>query len=86
MMMMILRFQGYDCLCSEEGSSRSSHYFLSSMTFRASFFFKKKQAFPEATLHIVPDAGHSSREPGTTKLLVEVRTIQISYWGVYKCD
>ncbi|KAF5359556.1 hypothetical protein D9756_003460 [Leucocoprinus leucothites] len=30
-----------------------------------------KKAFPEATLHIVPDAGHSSREPGTTKLLVE---------------
>ncbi|GJE88585.1 proline iminopeptidase [Phanerochaete sordida] len=30
-----------------------------------------KKAFPEATLHIVPDAGHSSREPGTAKLLVE---------------
>lgn len=30
-----------------------------------------KKAFPEATLHIVPDAGHSSREPGTIKLLVE---------------
>jgi hypothetical protein len=29
--------------------------------------------FPEATFHIVPDAGHSSREPGTAKLLVEVR-------------
>ncbi|KAF8808745.1 proline iminopeptidase [Phlegmacium glaucopus] len=27
--------------------------------------------FPEITLHIVPDAGHSSREPGTSKLLVE---------------
>ncbi|KAF7771777.1 hypothetical protein Agabi119p4_6088 [Agaricus bisporus var. burnettii] len=30
-----------------------------------------KKVFPEATLHIVPDAGHSSREPGTLKLLVE---------------
>lgn len=30
-----------------------------------------KKAFPEATLHIVPDAGHSSREPGIAKLLVE---------------
>jgi len=30
-----------------------------------------KKAFPELTLHIVPDAGHSSREPGTSKLLVE---------------
>ncbi|KAH8994917.1 proline iminopeptidase [Lactarius akahatsu] len=30
-----------------------------------------KQAWPEITLHVVPDAGHSSREPGTTKLLVE---------------
>ncbi len=31
------------------------------------------QAFPEAEFHIVPDAGHSARETGTTKLLVEVR-------------
>ncbi|KAJ2924301.1 hypothetical protein H1R20_g12789, partial [Candolleomyces eurysporus] len=30
-----------------------------------------KKAFPELTLHIVPDAGHSAREPGTSKLLVE---------------
>lgn len=30
------------------------------------------QVFPEITLHIVPDAGHSSREPGIEKLLVEV--------------
>ncbi|RDB25834.1 Proline iminopeptidase [Hypsizygus marmoreus] len=30
-----------------------------------------KKVFPELTLHIVPDAGHSSREPGITKLLVE---------------
>ncbi|KAF8627055.1 hypothetical protein AX17_006395 [Amanita inopinata Kibby_2008] len=30
-----------------------------------------KKAFPELTLHIVPDAGHSSREPGISKLLVE---------------
>ncbi|TFY77715.1 hypothetical protein EWM64_g6295 [Hericium alpestre] len=30
-----------------------------------------KKVWPEITLHIVPDAGHSSREPGTEKLLVE---------------
>jgi len=30
-----------------------------------------KKSWPEITLHIVPDAGHSSREPGTTKKLVE---------------
>ncbi|KAF7977494.1 hypothetical protein HWV62_3456 [Athelia sp. TMB] len=30
-----------------------------------------KKSWPELTLHIVPDAGHSSREPGTTKKLVE---------------
>jgi len=30
-----------------------------------------KKVFPEITLHVVPDAGHSAREPGTAKLLVE---------------
>ncbi|KAG5722983.1 Proline iminopeptidase [Termitomyces sp. T112] len=30
-----------------------------------------KKVFPELELHIVPDAGHSSRESGTAKLLVE---------------
>ncbi|KAK7463514.1 hypothetical protein VKT23_006862 [Stygiomarasmius scandens] len=30
-----------------------------------------KKVWPEITLHIVPDAGHSSRETGTAKLLVE---------------
>jgi len=30
-----------------------------------------KKVFPEITLHIVPDAGHSSREPGIAKLLIE---------------
>jgi len=30
-----------------------------------------KKVWPEITLNIVPDAGHSSREPGTSKLLVE---------------
>jgi len=30
-----------------------------------------KKVFPKLTLHIVPDAGHSSREPGIAKLLVE---------------
>ncbi|KAH7911526.1 Alpha/Beta hydrolase protein [Hygrophoropsis aurantiaca] len=30
-----------------------------------------KKVWPKITLHIVPDAGHSSREPGIEKLLVE---------------
>jgi proline iminopeptidase len=30
-----------------------------------------KKVWPEITLNIVPDAGHSSREPGIAKLLVE---------------
>ncbi|KAI0694603.1 proline iminopeptidase [Cytidiella melzeri] len=33
--------------------------------------YELKKVWPEITLHIVPDAGHSSREPGTSKLLVE---------------
>lgn len=36
-----------------------------------------EQVFPEITLHVVPDAGHSSREPGIAKLLVEVCTLEI---------
>lgn len=31
-----------------------------------------KKAWPELTLHIVPDAGHSAREPATSRLLVQV--------------
>lgn len=31
-----------------------------------------KKVWPELELQIVPDAGHSSREPGIAKLLVEV--------------
>ncbi|KAJ8473189.1 hypothetical protein ONZ51_g8025 [Trametes cubensis] len=34
-----------------------------------------KKVWPELTLHIVPDAGHSSREPGIAKLLVKVRDL-----------
>jgi len=30
-----------------------------------------KKVFPEITLHIVPDAGHSAREPSIAKLLIE---------------
>jgi len=33
--------------------------------------YSLKKVFPEITLHIVPDAGHSSREPGIAKLLVD---------------
>jgi hypothetical protein len=37
------------------------------------------QVFPEITLHIVPDAGHSSHEPGIEKLLVEVRRLDCTF-------
>ncbi|ESK94655.1 proline iminopeptidase [Moniliophthora roreri MCA 2997] len=30
-----------------------------------------KKVWPEIEMHVVPDAGHSSREPGISKLLVE---------------
>jgi len=33
--------------------------------------YELKKVWPEITLNIVPDAGHSSREPGISKLLVE---------------
>ncbi|KAJ7285061.1 proline iminopeptidase [Mycena rebaudengoi] len=33
--------------------------------------FALKKVWPELTLNIVPDAGHSAREPGISKLLVE---------------
>ncbi|KIY67281.1 proline iminopeptidase [Cylindrobasidium torrendii FP15055 ss-10] len=33
--------------------------------------YSLKKVWPELELHIVPDAGHSSREPGIAKLLVE---------------
>jgi len=33
--------------------------------------FALKKVWPEITLNIIPDAGHSSSEPGTTKKLVE---------------
>ncbi|KAH8118001.1 proline iminopeptidase [Phellopilus nigrolimitatus] len=39
-----------------------------------------KKVFPELELHIVPDAGHSAREPGIAKLLVEVRFLCLSYF------
>jgi proline iminopeptidase len=32
-----------------------------------------KQVWPEITLHIVPDAGHSAREKGIAEILVQVR-------------
>jgi pimeloyl-ACP methyl ester carboxylesterase len=31
-----------------------------------------KQAFPEATLHITPDAGHAAKEPGNLSKLIEI--------------
>ena len=29
------------------------------------------QAFPEAELHVIPNAGHSAYEPGITSALIE---------------
>jgi len=40
---------------------------------QATTAYALKKVWPEIILHIVPDAGHSSREPGISKLLVEVR-------------
>ena len=40
---------------------------------QATTAYDLKKVWPELTLHIVPDAGHSSREPGIAKLLVKVR-------------
>ena len=38
-----------------------------------------KKAWPEITLHIVPDAGHSSREPGTSRLLAKVSAPRLAF-------
>ncbi|KAI0044923.1 proline iminopeptidase [Auriscalpium vulgare] len=37
-----------------------------------------KKVWPEITLHIVPDAGHSSREPGIQNLLVEATDLFVN--------
>lgn len=39
---------------------------------KATTAYALKKVWPELTLHIVPDAGHSARETGTAKLLVQV--------------
>ncbi|EPT05532.1 hypothetical protein FOMPIDRAFT_1021343 [Fomitopsis schrenkii] len=39
-----------------------------------------KKVWPEVTLHVVPDAGHSAREPGTSKLLVEATDKFADLW------
>ena len=41
------------------------------------------QVFPEITLHIVPDAGHLSSEPGIEKLLVEVCKLDCTFWNTH---
>jgi len=46
------------------------------LAFQATTAWELKKVWPEIDLHIVPDAGHSSREPGIAKLLVEVGTLQ----------
>ena len=50
---------------------------------QATTAYALKKAWPELTLHIVPDAGHSSREPGTAKLLVEVSPPMLMMGGLY---
>lgn len=37
-----------------------------------------KRVWPEVTLYIIPDAGHSSREPGIEKKLVEAADTMVS--------
>jgi len=34
-------------------------------------FFSPFQKLPDAEFHVVPDAGHSNKEPGVQTLLVE---------------
>jgi len=50
--------------------------FLAVLTWRvclqAKTAWELKKVWPEIELHFVPDAGHSAREVGTSKLLVEV--------------
>ena len=64
--------------------STFSQDMCSTSSFKATTAYALKKAWPEATLHIVPDAGHSSREPGTAKLLVEVRHPYVSLRRVYQ--
>ena len=52
---------------------RIAYYGNDDFPLQATTAYALKKAWPEITLHIVPDAGHSSREPGIMKLLVEVR-------------
>jgi len=42
-----------------------------------------KKAWPEITLHIVPDAGHSSKEPGNEKLLVQAADQFADLWFLH---
>lgn len=60
----------YDVICPvSSGSSAGSS--LLSFGIQAKTAYDLKKVWPEVTLHVVPDAGHSAREPGTSKLLVE---------------
>jgi hypothetical protein len=45
---------------------------LMSVVTQATTAWALKKVFPELALHIVSDAGHSSRESGISKLLVQV--------------
>lgn len=60
----------YDCVCPVSVIGVISNFQL--LNYRqATTAWALKKAWPEITLHIIPDAGHSSRETGTAKKLVE---------------
>ncbi len=60
---------------------------LTSVMTQATTAWALKKVFPELTLHIVSDAGHSSRESGISKLLVQVcHWFLLSYWLTQSCQ
>lgn len=67
--------------CTSKSEMSPPHSFLkaSPLTYyrQPATAWALKKAWPEITLHVVPDAGHSSRELGITKLLVEVKTATV---------
>lgn len=62
----------YDCVCPVSDFLLSYTIITDQLCFhQATTAWALKKVWPEITLHIVPDAGHSSREPGTSKMLVQ---------------
>ena len=46
-------------------------------------FFSPFQKLPDAEFHVVPDAGHSNKEPGVQTLLVEACDKYKNLWYLY---